>query len=69
MKILKPSPELKKLDYFVGTWIAEGYIRPGPMGSGGKFTATNRVQWMDGGFFLVTHSKFRGAMGKGTETS
>ena len=65
----KPAPELKKLDYFVGTWIARGEIKPGPMGRGGKFTGTNRVQWMDGGFFLVTHSEFNGAMGKGTETA
>jgi hypothetical protein len=39
------------------------------MGSGGKFTGTNRVQWMDGEFFLVTQSDFKGAMGKGTETA
>ena len=65
----KPAAELKKLDYFVGTWIAEGEIKPGPMGPGGKFTGTNRVEWMDGGFFLVTHSEFSGAMGKGTETA
>jgi hypothetical protein len=69
MDIPKPSLELKKLDYFVGTWTASGDMKPGPMGSGGKFTGTNRVQWMDGGFFLVTHSQFSGAMGKGTETS
>jgi hypothetical protein len=66
---LKPAPELKKLDYFVGTWASEGEIKPGPMGSGGKFTGTNRVQWMDGAFFLVTLSEFNGAMGKGTETA
>ena len=65
----KPAPELKKLDYFVGTWTAEGEIKPGPMGSGGRFAGTNHVQWMDGGFFLVTHSEFNGAMGKGAETA
>ena len=65
----KPAPELKKLDYFVGTWTAEGNIQPGPMGPGGKFTGTNHVQWMQGGFFLVTHSEFNGAMGQGTETA
>jgi len=69
METSKPAPELKKLDYFVGTWTAEGEIKPGPLGPGGKFTATNHVQWMDGGFFLVTHSEFHGAMGQGTETS
>ena len=68
-EIPKPAPELKKLDYFAGTWTTEGEIKPGPMGSGGKFTGTNHVQWMDGEFFLVTHSEFNGAMGKGAETA
>ena len=63
----RPAPELKKLDYFAGTWTTEGEIKPGPMGSGGKFTGTNRVEWMEGGFFLVTHSEFNGAMGKGAK--
>ena len=65
----KPAAELRKLDYFVGTWAAEGEIRPGPMGPGGKFTGTNRVAWMGGGFFLVTRSDFSGVMGTGTETA
>ena len=65
----KPAAELKRLDYFTGTWIAEGEVKPGPFGPGGKFTGTNRVQWMEGAFFLVTHSEFNGAIGKGTETA
>jgi hypothetical protein len=65
----KPAPELKRLEYFVGTWAAEGEIRPGPLGPGGRFTGTNRVAWMEGGFFLVTQSEFSGAMGRGTETA
>ena len=69
MRIPKPAPELKKLDYFAGAWTTEGEIKPGPMGSGGKFTGTNHVQRMDGAFFLVTHSEFNGAVGKGAETS
>jgi len=69
MDMPKPGPELKKLDYFAGTWTTEGDIKPGPMGPGGKFGGTDHVQWMDGGYFLVTHSEFNGAMGKGTETS
>jgi hypothetical protein len=68
-ELAKPAPELRKLDYFAGTWRAEGDVKPGPMGPGGKFTGTNEVQWMDGGFFLVTHSEFNGAMGKGSETA
>src|SRR5256885_4624228 len=65
----KPPPELRKLDYFAGTWTSEGDVKPGPMGPVGKFKGTNHVQWMDGAFFLVTHSEFMGAMGKGTETA
>jgi len=58
MEISKPAPELKKLDYFAGTWILEGEMKPGPMGPGGKLIETDRNQWMDGGFFLVVHSEF-----------
>ena len=65
----RPAPELRMLDYFVGTWTVDGEMKPGPMGPGGRFTATNHVQWMDGRFFLVTNSEFRGAMGKGVETA
>jgi hypothetical protein len=65
----EPAPELKKLDYFAGRWSATGDIRPGLTAEGGRFTGTNRVQWMNGGFFLVTRSEFHGAMGKGTETA
>lgn len=68
-EVPKPAPELKKLDYFAGVWAAVGEFKPGPFGPGGKFTGTNRVEWMDGGFFLVEHSDFNGAMGKGTETA
>ena len=68
-EIAKPVPQLRKLDYFAGTWTAEGDVKPGVMGRGGKFTGTNRVRWMDGAFFLVTHSEFSGALGRGTETA
>jgi hypothetical protein len=36
-----PGPEVKKLDFFVGTWTSEGTIAQGPWGAGGKFTSTN----------------------------
>ena len=66
----KPAPELKKLDYFLGTWTLEGDMKPGPMGPGGKMTETERTEWMDGGFFLVSHIDFKSAgMGNGTGIS
>lgn len=66
MPMPKPAPELSKLDYLVGDWTTEGDMKPGPMGPGGKFTTTDQLQWMEGKFFLVMHSKFAGAMGQGT---
>jgi Protein of unknown function (DUF1579) len=66
MPVPKPAPELSKLDYLVSTWNSEGDIKPGPMGPGGKFNSTDEVQWMEGKFFLVMHSKFSGSMGDGT---
>ena len=65
MPMPKPAPELSKLDYLAGNWISEGDMKPGPMGPGGKINSTDEVHWMDGKFFLVMHSKFKGAMGDG----
>jgi len=64
-----PAPELKKLDYFVGSWTMDGEIKPGPMGPGGKSTGTAKYEWMDGNYFLVSHGTFAGVMGQGSETS
>ncbi len=61
MQMPKPGPELKKLDYFVGHWNSEADVKPGPMGPGGKFHADDSMEWMQGGFFVVLHSKFSGA--------
>jgi hypothetical protein len=58
MVTLHPAPELRKLDYFAGTWLLDGEMKPGPMDSGGKVTETDINQWMDGGFFLVVRSEF-----------
>jgi hypothetical protein len=65
-----PGPEVKKLDYFAGTWSAEGTISPGPWGAGGKFTSTGSSEWMPGNFFLIGHDDFKmpaelGGDGKG----
>jgi hypothetical protein len=57
----KPGPEVKKLDYFVGNWTSEGDMKPSPMGPGSKFTASEKSEWMDGGFFVVIHMTYSGA--------
>ena len=69
-----PAPELKKLDYFAGTWNTEATIPPGPWGSGGKFTTTSTGQWQEGSFFLLRNDKFTlpselGGSGSGTSVT
>ena len=59
----KPGPEVKKLDYNIGTWNVEGEAKPfGPM-PGGKFKATEKCEWYSGGFFVMCHSEGAGPMG------
>jgi hypothetical protein len=59
----KPGPEVKKLDYNIGTWNVKGEAKPfGPM-PGGKFTATEKCEWYSGGFFVTCHSEGAGPMG------
>ncbi len=65
----KPGPELKKLDYFVGTWNATGDIKASPMGPGGPMTMQADAKWMDGGFFVVMNNSYKSPMGDGTGMS
>jgi hypothetical protein len=53
-----PAPELKKLDYFNGSWTIDATIGPGPWGSGGKFSSSGTGEWMKGNFFLIGHDDF-----------
>jgi hypothetical protein len=69
MDMPKPGPELKKLDYFAGSWTTVGDMKPGPMGPGGEWTQSEHDEWMEGGYFLVLHSQFKGAMGRGTSVA
>jgi Protein of unknown function (DUF1579) len=58
------------LGYFVGRWVVEGEIAPGPWGEGGKFSWTETTKWMKGKFFIVGHWNFkmpRGLGGDGEE--
>jgi Protein of unknown function (DUF1579) len=65
----KPGPELKKLDYYIGTWNAAGEAKPfGPM-PGGKITSTEKCEWYSGGFFVMCHQQGTGPMGPGKSVS
>ena len=63
-----PAPELKKLDYFAGNWTTEAEMKPSPYGPGGKVTGSDHIEWMQGNFFMIIHSKFASpSMGDGVE--
>jgi hypothetical protein len=55
----KPHPAIKKLHYFVGRWIVEGKIAPGPWGAGGKFSWIESTKWMTGKFFVIGHWDYK----------
>jgi hypothetical protein len=63
----KPTPEQKRLGYFVGKWTSEGELKPGPMGPGGKVTSTDTCAWFSGGFAVVCHSDGTSPMGPSKE--
>ena len=62
-KMPQPAPEVKRLEYFVGTWKAEYEIKPGPMGPGGKMSSVDQTRFMPGGFFLETRTEGSGTSG------
>jgi Protein of unknown function (DUF1579) len=68
-KAPQPSPELKKLDYFVGTWKTEGHTNSGPMGPAGSFSSIDHYEWQKGNFFVIGHSDFKSVMGDGVDLS
>jgi hypothetical protein len=59
----KPGPELKRLQYFTGTWHSEYELKPGPMAPGGKMSAVDQNRWMPGGFFVEIRTEGNGTMG------
>src|SRR3989449_11201669 len=61
----KPGPEHQKLAYFLGRWSETVDMKPGPMGPGGKMTATSTCEWFSGGFYLVRSEERR--VGKGVD--
>jgi len=59
----KPAPEHQRLGYFVGNWMTEGEMKPGPMGPGGKMTSKDSCEWFEGRFAVVCHATGTTPMG------
>jgi hypothetical protein len=64
MEMPKPGPEVKKLGYFVGTWMSEGDMKENPFEMpAGKFTSTDKCEWFSGGYQVVCHTSGKSPMG------
>ncbi len=53
--ITPATPELERLQPFVGHWSLEGRIVEGPFGPATPISATDIYEWMPGGHFLLHH--------------
>lgn len=60
-----PSPEQKRLGYFVGKWHAEGEVKPNAFMPAGKMISEDSCTWFAGEYAVVCRSKGTTPMGPG----
>ena len=53
----KPSPEHKKLEYFVGKWTVEGEIKANEFVPAGKIVGTETATLGPGGFYVESRNE------------
>lgn len=58
-----PSIELRRLDYFLGTWSFEWNVPDSPLGPAGKITGTESCQKILDGLFYQTDIQGNGPLG------
>jgi len=64
----KPSPEVKRMEYWVGNWTTELEFKPG-FGPAGKVIGKVHEEWLTRGYFVVSRAEWTGALGNSTELS
>ncbi len=57
------TPQHQMMNYFQGTWKIEGTMKVNPKDKPLPFTVTESSNWVNGGFFLETHSQLQGPLG------
>ena len=50
---ISTTPELNKLNVFIGKWNIEGNQYEGPFGPTAKITTVETCEWLPGGLFLI----------------
>lgn len=60
----EPNPELKKLDFLVGTWEQKGHMKPSQFGPGGPIGGTHKWEWFNEYFLKHSWSQ---ELGEGVE--
>ncbi len=58
-----PSPQQAAMGYFAGDWKLQGTAKISPTGPAGPFTGTEHGEWVEGSYFLETHTRMDGGMG------
>jgi hypothetical protein len=56
----KPSPDHKKLEYYLGKWNLESDVKASPFGPAGKNSGIEEVELGPGGFFVIFHDDIKG---------
>jgi hypothetical protein len=59
---MAPTPQ-QMMGYFAGNWKLSGTQKISPKSPGAPFTATERGEWVPGGYFLETHTVMHGPLG------
>ena len=54
VKLSKTNPEIKRLQYFVGTWKLAGDLKTSVLGPGGKYTGLQRNEWAADGLTVLS---------------
>ena len=58
-----PGPEHQALAFWIGTWHIEAEGKPNPLFPEGEYRATMTGEWFQGGFHVVCHTDWTGALG------
>jgi hypothetical protein len=58
-----PSPQQAAMGYFAGDWTLQGTAKISPTSPSAPFKGTERGEWVQGNYFLETHTKMSGPMG------